>query len=632
MVDIIRRKNAQVEAEDISAVGKATVGMINSIGSAVEATGKAVESAYKKRQAQKLKEQQYQDQVQENIAKAQEKIRADEQKTFDAADKLVAADMAGRLKNDLLRWNLEQRQNNPNYIGSAEHEKAMRDEYARLANKYGTGLGEAGRAEFTTKTQSAVNEFIGNDVKWAYQQKLKQGEKSAQTIAETMNQNAKLYGANGDAEGFKQAHEEARSQLSDYAEGTGMQGAKPAMYEADKRSVENYIMGLAETDPEKARAIMDNPESFKEIVPEGMLQNVNEIVRDTKTNDLNDKLTVINFDLARGVSDKQKKKLERIKKDTEKELKNVEKQDFTDSSLSAIKNEVGETVNKTIDYNINLRKAEIEKAQNQQKIENSLAFMDNPILYRANLSRAFPKSSLENTKGADILNEKDSGFEAEKALDAKAKEIYSLSDKVGDGKVDPATLQLIVRQVASITADDKTGIVDDNIMKAYDGEIALRKAGASPEQLQTYHGLVQMAMTDTNFKQSVAALANKPDFDTMFLDKRARYTGLRSLFRTAKDDDTDYVEDLGRQAYFGAMNLMYQGKPEEALSYYDGQVAKAYDYIKRDIIDVDYVKKELAKTGSAMVELNGRMTKITGRLPNGEYIVESTGEKVNGNF
>lgn len=627
MVDIIRRKNAQVQAEDVSAVGKATASMINSIGSAVAGAGTAIESAYKKRQAQKLKEQQYQEQVQENIAKAQEKIRADEQKAFDASDKLVAADMAGRLKNDLLRWNLDQRQNNPNFVGTPEHEKAMRDEYSRLADRYSAGLGEAGRAEFTSKTQNAVNDFVSNDVKWAYQQKLKQGEKSAQTIAETMNQNAKLYGANGDAEGFKQAHEEARSQLSDYAEGTGMQGAKPAMYEADKRSVENYIMGLAETDPEKARAIMDNPELFKEIVPEGMLQNVNEIVRDTKTNDLNDKLTVINFDLARGVSDKQKKKLERIKKDTEKELKNVEKQDFTDSSLSAIKNEVGETVNKTIDYNINLRKAEIEKAQNQQKIENSLAFMDNPILYRANLNRAFGKSSYSN-----ISQEADDKIGFNKQLDEKASEIYSLSDKVGDGKVDPATLQLIVRQVASITADDKTGIVDDNIMKAYDGEIALRKAGASPEQLQTYHGLVQMAMTDTNFKQSVAALANKPDFDTMFLDKRARYTGLRSLFRTAKDDDTDYVEDLGRQAYFGAMNLMYQGKPEEALSYYDGQVAKAYDYIKRDIIDVDYVKKELAKMGSAMVELNGRMTKITGRLPNGEYIVESTGEKVNGNI
>lgn len=627
MVDIIRRKNAQVEAEDVSAVGRATVDMINTIGSAVLKTGTRAAETYISNQKQKAGEQAYREQVQENIANAQEKIRADEQKAFDASDKIVAADMAGRLKNDLLRWNMEQRQNNPNFIGTAEHEKRMRDEYSRLANKYGAGLGEAGRAEFTTKTQNAVNEFIGNDVKWAYQHKLKKGEESAKQIAETMNQNAKLYGANGDVEGFKQAHEEDRQDLKDYVGDIAPNGAKPALYETDKNSMIDFLMGMAETDPEKARAIMDNPELFKQVVPETMLQNVNDIMRDTKTRDLNDKLTLVNFDLARGVDKKQKKKLEKLKKDIEKEQKKVDSTDYTDSSLASIKDEVSQSVNKTIDYNLNLLKEEQKKQQNQQKIENSLAFMDNPILYRANLNRAFGESSYSN-----ISQEADDKIGFNKQLDEKASEIYSLSDKVGDGKVDPATLQLIVRQVASITADNETGIVDDNIMKAYDADIALRKAGASPEQLQTYHRLAQIAMTDTNFKQSVAALANKPDFNTMFLEKPARYTGLRSLFRTAKDDDTDYVEDLGRQAYMGAMNYMVQGRPEDALRYYDDKVAEAYDYIKRDVIDVDYVKRELAKMGSAMVELNGRMTKITGRLPNGEYIVESTGEKVNGNF
>ena len=113
--------------------------------------------------------------------------------------------MAGRLKNDLLRWNLEQRQNNPNYIGSPDHEKAMRDYYARLYQKYSQGLGEVGRGEFTTKTQNMVNQLIGNDVKWAYQQKIKQGEDSARQIAESMNQTAAVYGANGDIQGFKES-------------------------------------------------------------------------------------------------------------------------------------------------------------------------------------------------------------------------------------------------------------------------------------------------------------------------------------------------------------------------------------------------------------------------------------------
>lgn len=628
MVEIIRRKNANVETENVMGIGKATANMVNQIGSALEKAGSGIESAYKKEQARKEKERQYQEKVQENIETAQEKIRVKEQKAFDAADKLVAADKAGRLKNDLLRWNMEQREKNPNFIGTAEHEKAMRDMYSRLAGKYGADLGEAGKSEFTSKTQNAVNEFIGNDVKWAYQRKLKQAEQSAKEMAKTMNENAKLYGANGDVKGFKESSKETRDSLKDYIESIAPDGAKKALYEADIRSMQDFIVGLAESDPYAAKSFMEDNEFFKHMISDDMLQNINDMKRESAMGDLNDKLTLINFDLARGVDSGKKKKLEKLKKQTEKELSAASDKDYTEDSIAEIKDQVEKSVKKTIDYNINLREAEEKKARSQQKIENSLAFMDNPILYRANLERAFPNGNVLAAVDKETLDK----HGLNEQLDAKAKEIYSLADKVGDGKVDPQTMALLVRQVASITADDETGIVDDNILKAYDGEIALRKAAASPEQLQSYHQFVQTAMTDTNFKQSVAALANKTDFNTMFLDRPSRDTGLRSWFRTAKDDDVDYVEDLGRQAYFGAMNLMYQGDVDGALAYYDGKVADAYDFIKRDIIDVDYVKKELAKTGSAMVELNGRMTKITGRLPNGEYIVESTGEKVNGNI
>jgi hypothetical protein len=366
MVDIIRRKNVNIESPDVSSGMKAVASMFRKTGDIIGSAGEQYDKELELKQKKADKE--YIHDVQHNIKEAQTRM-ADEQKAFDASDKIVAADMAGRLKNDLLRWNLDQRQNNPNFIGTAEHEKRMRDEYARLANKYGAGLGEAGRAEFTTKTQNAVNEFVGNDVKWAYQQKLKKGEESAKQIAETMNQNAKLYGANGDVEGFKQAHEEDRQALKDYVGDIAPKGSKPALYETDKNSMIDFLMGMAETDPEKARAIMDNPELFKQVVPETMLQNVNDIMRDTKTRDLNDKLTLVNFDLARGVSDKQKKKLEKLKKDSEKEQKKVDSTDYTDSSLASIKDEVSQSVNKTIDYNLNLLKEEQKKQQNQKRLK-----------------------------------------------------------------------------------------------------------------------------------------------------------------------------------------------------------------------------------------------------------------------
>ena len=249
MVDIIRRKNADMIMRDSSSALKAVGAGATKLGGAIDSAAERYDRRLEKQQLAKAKEQEYQDKVQENIYNAQEQIRVNEQKAFDAADKMVATDMAGRLKNDLLRWNMAQRESNPSYIGTAEHEKRMRDEYARLSSMYGQGLGEAGRAEFQEKTQSAVNDFISNDVKWAYQQKIKAGENSAKNIAETMNKAARVYGANGDIEGFKEAHKESRDNLAKYAKKTGMKNADKALLEFDIKSATDYLKGQSETDP-----------------------------------------------------------------------------------------------------------------------------------------------------------------------------------------------------------------------------------------------------------------------------------------------------------------------------------------------------------------------------------------------
>lgn len=630
MVDIIRRKNIQVQAEDVSSAGKARVDMLNQIGSAAATVGKAVSEWDKNKQKEKAESESYK-------AKVENNIKVSQQKAFDASDKLIAADMAGRLENDLLRWNLEQRQNNPNYIGSPDHEKAMRDYYAKLSEKYSQGLGEVGKGEFTSKTQNAVNQMIGNDVKWAYQQKIKQGEESAKNIAQSMNDTAGMYGANGDIQGFKESHKEKREQLQEYAENAMPAGAQSALYEADKKSVVNLLTGMAETDPQRAKNILENPELFKEVLPEGMVDNVNNIETSKKMRELNDELVLVNAGIANEKDKKEKRKLEKAKDKIEKEIKDTQDKDFTDDSISSINKEVKETVSKTIDYNINLQKQIEESSLANEKLGSAMEFMDNPIIYKANMDRVNVKTVGDIPESLKMLPM----FNRSPAVEDMAKKIYGMSDKVGDGNVSPADLDKIVKKVASITVGDN-GSIDDNILKAFQGDLALREAGASPSQLETYHRMTELAMTDTSFKQGVAALANKPSFDSMlFLQNPSRAGGLAFFTRTVKDDDVQYVENMGRQAYFEAMNTMSQPNLNEeqrkqavaeALSTYDRRIAEAYDFIKRDVVDVDYVNKQLAKMGSAMVELNGNMTKIVGRLPNGEYIIESTGEKVDAKF
>lgn len=630
MVNLIRQKDADIKTKDVSSVGIATGRAAQTIGKMMQGVGSRIT------RAEQQEQKEYQSQVQDNIKTETARLNQ-QQKAFDASDKLVAADMAGRLENDLLRWNLEQRQNNPNYIGSPDHEKAMRDYYAKLSEKYSQGLGEVGKGEFTSKTQNAVNQMIGNDVKWAYQQKIKQGEESAKNIAQSMNDTAGMYGANGDVQGFKESHKEKREQLQEYAENAMPAGAQSALYEADKKSVVNLLTGMAETDPQRAKNILENPELFKEVLPEGMVDNVNNIETSKKMRELNDELVLVNAGIANEKDKKEKRKLEKAKDKIEKEIKDTQDKDFTDDSLSAINKEVKETVSKTIDYNINLQKQIEESTLANEKLGSAMEFMDNPIIYKANMSRVNPGADVDMPESLKMLPM----FNKNPDIQDLGKKIYGMSDKVGDGNVSPADLDKIVKKVASITVGDN-GSIDDNILKAFQGDLALREAGASPSQLETYHRMTELAMTDTSFKQGVAALANKPSFDSMlFLQNPSRAGGLAFFTRTVKDDDVQYVENMGRQAYFEAMNTMSQPNLNEeqrkqavaeALSTYDRRIAEAYDFIKRDVVDVDYVNKQLAKMGSAMVELNGNMTKIVGRLPNGEYIIENTGEKVDAKF
>ncbi len=296
---------------------------------------------------------------------------------------------------------------------------------------------------------------------------------------------------------------------------------------------------------------------------------------------------------------------------------------------TGIDDETYNAMRKSIDLYKGIKQRELNRLHNQERLNNSLAFMDNPIIYRANLSK------IESDPERRLPNDNP---EINKKLDEKADEIYSLADKLGNGQIDPATLRLMVMKVASVTVDDEdTSIVDDNILKAYEANIALTKAGANKDQLQQFNHLAMSAITDNTFKQSVAALASKPSFDTMFLNKGAR----NSIFGTVKEEDTRMVERIGRDAYMTTIAALNEASAIEddqqrakamaqALAYYDTQVQKAYDYIKRDIIDPEYVKNALAQNGYALVELNGNMSKIVGRLPNGEYIIEQTGEKING--
>lgn len=376
MVDIVRRKDARIKAPDVSSSQKALASGLEKMGGLLQRGGAQLEEQGRKEQKQA--ERDYLKGVQDNIRTEQERI-ADQQKTFDAADKLVAADMSGRLRNDLLRWNLEQREKNPAAIGTPEHERAMRDQYASLAKQYGAGLGEAGTAEFNEKTQGAVNDFIQNDIKWSYQNKIKQAEKAAKDAAKTVEQTAAAYGANGDIEGFKQAHTENRQALADYANDVAPAGANQALAELDKNALLQFYNNLAQADPVRAKALLDSMENFKETVPEEMLQNANETAKNAQASALKDEIIMLNAAIANAPKGSpQEREAKKAKKHREKALKDVENEDLTDKSLETIQKDVKEAVEPVLKKSLGESALVAKKEHEAQKVKRFQDFMKLP--------------------------------------------------------------------------------------------------------------------------------------------------------------------------------------------------------------------------------------------------------------
>lgn len=574
MAKDIRLENIQTQSAP--RVDYGTDAIVRGIQVAGSAIGRGYES-YKRTQQKELESQvasiRAEEQVEQKQIEAQEKQRlAEEAKAMEEAearDRIRAVDELGKIQRDYFR---KAQDLDSKWIGdktSKEYEDEKKALFDESLEMAGTSLSPTVRKELNKQGKQWINALMLSDLQKAYKDEMKAAEDSAKNVASTAIDTGNQAGKLGDIEAGRANFAMTREALQDYADKTAEDSDTP-MKRFDKQYMKSFISGVAETNPEMAEQLL-KPETLAWF--------------------------------AQGDYEKEKSHYDNLSSELQKDL------------------------GKSIEYGKNLQKQQQETELSQNKILDAISFMDNPVILGANIPETATDPNV--VKGLESI---DPNYMKNEELRQKAREIHNASGMVGDGKISTLDIDDVVKKVASITLGEN-GEVDNNILKAFEADLSMRNGGASPEQLQTFHKVVQKALTDNDFKMQVAALANKPSFnDIIFKNGRSRDTGLRSWFTTIKDDDIAFVENIGKQAYFGAMDLMAQGKPDEALSYYDSKVEQAYDFIKRDIIDVDFVKKQLAKGQPAMVELNGNMTKIVGRLPNGEFIIEETGEKINGGF
>lgn len=619
MVELIRRKDVNLRTEDVTSLGKANANIGKTLGGFVERVGSDVQKKYEKDKAE------YEKQVQSDIKEEQGRI-ASRKKAFDASDKLVAADRAGRLENDLLRWNLDQRQKNPNFIGTPDHERAMRDYYAKLTENYSQGLGEAGLGEFTKKTQNSVNNMIGNDIKWAYQQKIKQGEESAKNVAENMNETAGMYGANGDVEGFKESHKENRKKLKDYMDEVAPNGTMPALYELDKKSLINFFNCMAETDPELAKKLLENQDLFKETIPEDMIQNVSDIISNSRTLALNDKLSEVEA----GLEETKKKspaykQLEKEKYRIEDELKKIAKEDNTERCVQAIYKDVQDAVKPAVEKSLG-ENALIDKQKYEaDKVARFLDFMklptpenlkwfeeDNQMSYTPNvenMSEIPEDMKTQNQKNNDLIKNM-----------MKYRENFGNVSmvEISDYK---GTRQMFddLKTVAKTDAD-KDGNVDNVLLKSLVALNNAKQEEISETDYNNYQNIVNKALFDRTFKNELNQFMDRTE---NFMPKQFWNKNSNVAFTSNRARLNEKMESKSRDVLSAVLDKWSKGMSGvEASKMYRAGIQKAYNDVTSEAlgINMEQIIDDYKNYGFSLANINGRDYNFKG--------IDSTGNPI----
>lgn len=496
-----------------------------------------------------------------------EQKKAQEQQ--EARDRIVAADKLGGIQREYTRQVNELDRTFIGVKSSKEYENAKKRIFDNLMAKESKNLTDTVSKEMQKSGKTWLNARLLSDLEKAYKDEAEAANAAATSYADNALMTGAAYGEDADPAGAQIAYGMTRQELKNFADKM-MENSDIPMKEFDANYMMAFLTGAAKSNNPELAWDMSKPENLAAF----------------------------------------------MNKDYEKEK----------GYFDTLSTNLRKHLEKPLEYGRNKLAIETKRAENEKKINDSIAFMNNPIILGSMMDEKKPLSTeemLSTVTEEDAKEYQKTGTNAR--IDELKSIIYKNSSNVGTGKVPVYDLHELIRQVSSITAG-VDGDVDNQLLKAYYANNYLSERDASPEQIKTFNNVIAKALTDKNFKQGIAKMAGKPSFDTLFNKTTP------TSFTSKQEQMNEYVQEIGRDAYFGFMDLMASGDYDGAYDFYDSKFREAYDYVKSDILDVNYVKKSLEKMGYAMVELNGNMTKIVGRDQNGEYIIENTGRKINGGY
>ena len=630
-------------------IGKA----IKSFGQDV---GSSVADAGKEKQRQLLEEaQEIQKQDIKELKRQQEELKA-AQEQQEARDRIVAVDALGKAQREYMRQSQEF---DRTYVGSKtapEYEEAKKELFNNLIQQAGAGLSDKPLKEMQKSAKTWLNAQLLSDLEKTYKEEAQAAEEAAQNVANDSLATGAALGESGDIQGAMIAFGMTRQELKNFADKMAKDSTLP-MKEFDANYMLSFLTGAAKSNNPDLAWAMSSPENLAGFMDKDYESDKNYF----------DKLSVnLRKHLEKPIEyGRNKLKIEAEKQQNAEKIK--ETLEFINNPIimgAMLDTGAKESIWGEDAENLSTSYKMYKSGEKKFVAENEKIDFDKiDTLVKAGATEEDAIKSVydESTKGAaqvDVDNISADNFkdtrkidllknitpaEAEKyikqgmpaiqIIKAQARKLYENSGKIGDGSISNTELHNLIKQVAGITINE-TGSVDNNLVKAFMARNYLQDHNASPEQIEVFNSAITQALTNANFKNGVAKLANMPTFDSMLKTAwgSSKLTGLAGYVRSQSDDMNDYIENKGRSAYLEAMAYLAAGDPDTAMKTYSERVKEAYDFVISDVIDVDMVNRELERGVCPIVSINGTSVMIAGRNGNGEFLIKNTGRKVNGNI
>lgn len=523
----------------------------------------------------------------------------------DANDSVIAADNAGKLENDLLRYNEQIKAERPDYIGTREYEQDLRNKADEYNQKYGVGMGAKGTHDYTKSANTKVNAIIESNIRWSFSEKAKKGEEGAKKLADIYTDDAKYFGESVDFAGFDASRANNREKLVEYIDKVSPAHRTAALYEADKKAAMNFLTGVAETNPELAKQYLSSDENLKRVLGSDMLGNVGEIYDSSKRRQIEIQRTQLQseYDSAadKGTQKRLKKQIDALDKQSE----SLDPTQRESESLAAIRREITPDIERAIKYGESKNALQQKVSNTKNQVETFKGFVEKP--------------------SADVVASMPSD---DTGLRTAMTDYYKSSAEIPQNItpiLDTAIPALSENCAKLVKMDIKPdGDITTALVTAYSCMTDLNQKGLTNKDMQGMREYISNMVMYPWFKEGTERILNG---------------GLNGNWYPS--DAQEIMKKQAKQAqynaFFGAMKILQDGKenPDQAI-----QSVSDYIYNARQTtfaklanskygIDVDRLQKELDKGKDAFVDLgNGNMSYFRGFDTNGNILVEPAMTKV----